>query len=733
MSDKQDGFSMIATVLIVLLMMSSVIGVTTLVISQGRITGAQRQSTKALNIADAGLEKAKWIFRNNPTTATSFFPLNEDFGGGEYQVTISQPEPEIDPDHYIVESTGNVNNEASRTVKSSVFKYSFWKFAYSGDPITTLQGNARIIGSVYVKSNLIMDSGNAGIERGPLYVKQNITLGNNQYIGGYGGGGGWDEDQSPLYPPITLYLEGTKSDEGNYSIGNEYNWVPEISLPPVDMAYLLARATDNGSVINSNVTLVGRTSNESTNTAKFIYTVLRQKKGVFNLTEITPPGIQAASFNAPEAVATDFDDNIYVADTNNNRIQMFDVGGTLKLTWGGATTYDGIALNKPSGITVDNSPGTRYAYVSDSVNNRILKFEITKTVDPDDGSISYSQSYTGTKWTSGLSNPQNVALDSTGRVYAASAGNNKIIRYTGAIVEERITFTTSTSPLRIESFSSPEGISVGSSGNVFVADTGNDKIIKFNSSLNYVNETSGPNAATRPKNCYVINNFIYAAEAKAAGPATNQIARTAYDTTSYDDRRTYSTNLNQPQSVVVDSSGAVVIADTGNNRVKVFREGQSGLTVNGITYINGNLTINDGVIYTLLNRGVIAVNGNISISARGGRRYFRQNPVADTDIDNWTLQSSVGLISNGTVSVEGSGTGGLTDAQRYEEPDIHAVVYGATQIDMEGPFTVRGLVASQLLNFEQVPVLFVQRPVVMPLYMPGDDGRIYIGGWEEVD
>lgn len=91
----------------------------------------------------------------------------------------------------------------------------------------------------------------------------------------------------------------------------------------------------------------------------------------------------SASFSNPSGLAVDANNNIYVADTDNNRIRKITPGGTVTTIAGnGAYGYvDGpgssASFGKPTGIAV-NSAGT-ILYVSEAGNNCIRKITITPT------------------------------------------------------------------------------------------------------------------------------------------------------------------------------------------------------------------------------------------------------------------------------------------------------------------------------------------------------------------
>ena len=76
-------------------------------------------------------------------------------------------------------------------------------------------------------------------------------------------------------------------------------------------------------------------------------------------------------FDYPYGIAIDDSDNVYVADTYNDRIQKFDPNGGFLTKWGTSGSGDG-QFSWPSMIAIDSSGNV---YVSDWDNFRIQKFD----------------------------------------------------------------------------------------------------------------------------------------------------------------------------------------------------------------------------------------------------------------------------------------------------------------------------------------------------------------------
>ncbi|HEV3201474.1 MAG TPA: hypothetical protein VGZ73_26425 [Bryobacteraceae bacterium] len=193
----------------------------------------------------------------------------------------------------------------------------------------------------------------------------------------------------------------------------------------------------------------------------------------------------SASLAGPTSVAVDSSGNLYIADFGNHRIRKVS-GGTITTVAGNGTAGnsgdDGPAtsasLNNPSGVAVD-SAGT--LYLADYGNNRIRKVA-GGNITAGAGNGRYGFSGDGGPATSAsLNGTVAVAVDSSGNLYLADLGNNRVRKVSGGIIitvagNGTAGFSGDGGPATSASLDSPAGMAVDAAGNLYIADMGNSRI-----------------------------------------------------------------------------------------------------------------------------------------------------------------------------------------------------------------------------------------------------------------
>ncbi len=274
--------------------------------------------------------------------------------------------------------------------------------------------------------------------------------------------------------------------------------------------------------------------------------------------EATGPG----RLSTPAAVAADSKGNVWVLDTDNDRVQEFGPKGEFLRQFGAAGSANGEFL-EPYGIAVDSSGNV---WVADTANSRIQKFNSSGEFISKFGISGIEKGQ--------LSWPKGIAIDSGGHVWVADTNNNRVQEFTSAG-----TFMLAFGSPGSESgqFKSPSGIGIDSEGHICVADTANNRVQEFSSAGAFVRKFGSEGTGNGQfKSPYGIaadtGGHIWVAD--TGNGRVQEFTNTGTYTSQFGKPGPNEGQFFEPKGVTVGAGGLIWVADTGNNRVQ---ETESGL------------------------------------------------------------------------------------------------------------------------------------------------------------
>ena len=339
--------------------------------------------------------------------------------------------------------------------------------------------------------------------------------------------------------------------------------------------------------------------------------------GAFNERGIGILGSGDGQFNYPRAIAVNADGNIFVADSNNNRVQIFDKDGNYISQFG---------IGAPHAIALDDD----HIYVTDTANHRIQKFDHSGNFVSQFGSGPGNSNGT-------FSSPKGIAVNST-HILVLDANNYRIQVFdkSGNYVHKFGQLGTGDGQ-----FVRPVAIAVNDTGNIFVADFVSDKIEIFRQTGERVGKLEagidGPSSiailevSENNDDIYVTdqNNRRIIKFDQGSGPAT-------YSSSQVQPGIFNNTNLRNhpaPSAIAFDDDGVLHVADGQRHHVFVDRERWS---FNVIGNVQGEMKVytRDWVNHGGNNIGVPSNTVTLTIDKTGPTTITISNPIDITNLKN---------------------------------------------------------------------------------------------------
>jgi hypothetical protein len=254
----------------------------------------------------------------------------------------------------------------------------------------------------------------------------------------------------------------------------------------------------------------------------------------------------AAGFTSPSSVAVDALGNIYIADSQNNRIRIVDTAGIITTFAGTGTTSptgDGgpataATLNNPSSVTCDAFGNV---YIADDGRSCIRKVNTAGIITTIAGDGTYGFSGDGGLATAAsLRGASSVAFDAAGNFYITDRNNNRIRKVdTGGIITTfagtgTAGYTGDGGQASLAQLDKPLEVTFDATGNLYIND-GTNNVIRMINTTGIITTIAGNGTA----------GF------------------------SGDGGQATTAQISGPSGLAIDIAGNIFITDGHNNRVRM--------------------------------------------------------------------------------------------------------------------------------------------------------------------
>ena len=411
--------------------------------------------------------------------------------------------------------------------------------------------------------------------------------------------------------------------------------------------------------------------------------------------------VSVALFREPDGIALDPEGNLFIGDTDNDTIRELGLAsGTVTtlagspLTAGDADGVGAAALfAKPQAVALD---GSGQLYVADTNNNRVCK------VVTDTGAVSTLATFQatpqgfaidGTDVLTSLSDHRivRIAADGTITTLAGAAGVNGFVDGAGADAR----------------FNSPTGLLNDGAGTLYVVDADNHVVRSIALATGTVSTFAGAKSAgaadgpadqarffapqglaTDGDNVYVAdtNNHVIRMITLATGDVTTLAGgagQSGHADGSFTDAR-----FNQPEGVALDAqTQKLYVADTGNRALRVLDLGAATVSTPALTPASGSSFMGlDAPTGVALDGGMVFVTD------------YTNDTVVAVDLERWGVSSLAGQYRvaaladgvgpkatfDGPMGIAADGRGNLYVADNFDQSIRKIVIATATVSTLAG-------------------------------------------------
>jgi len=298
------------------------------------------------------------------------------------------------------------------------------------------------------------------------------------------------------------------------------------------------------------------------------------------------PGSDNNHLNSPRHIAV-YGAFLYVADAGNHRVQIFDISAPASPAYvatvgvSGEPGSDDGHFDWPEGAGVDAS----HLYVADGNNNRVQIF--------DRSSLAYVATI-GTGYGQGnyqFNHPSDVVADSAGRIYVADNYNKRVQQYDGSGTYLR-TYGTTDVPYVTDGYHyySPAGVAVDADGSIYVLENRGHRLVKLDAGGEVLWTFGQPGQNGGDNDHFFFPGGVAldgAGRLYVADSVSNRVQILNGDGTYHATLGTGEGQgqyeLSNPNGVAVSLAGGIYVADLNNHRIQVFDEDLAYAGTIGVT------------------------------------------------------------------------------------------------------------------------------------------------------
>jgi len=265
--------------------------------------------------------------------------------------------------------------------------------------------------------------------------------------------------------------------------------------------------------------------------------------------------LKPGMFLNPQHLAVDSENNIYVTDLGNSRVQKFDDQGNHIRSWGSQGSGPG-EFSHPSGIAVANE----YVFVVDNILDTVQKFDsfgnfVIQWGGSGDGNGEFRS-------------PNGIAISDDEFIYVVDTGNNRIQKFT---FDGEYVLQFGQSGKKSGNFITPIDIAVDEAGKLFVTDPGNNRINVYDENGKFLRALDssiggfriGPSGIIFDKS----NNFYIADQKNSRIIQLNEFG---FSSSIFGMFGSDKGQFQLPMDVTVDNDGFLYVTDTLSHKIQKF-------------------------------------------------------------------------------------------------------------------------------------------------------------------